>query len=117
MKTLSKIIVLLAAMYCGQGYAGEVGMAFVGDVVVNGDIDQNAQGAEFTGTSDNSQDVYNKTKETLENSFAGFVDATLIDYETGKETEIVLVSDDLKGSAIVALAEDKILFIWRPAPN
>lgn len=117
MTTLSKIIIFLAAIYCSQGFAGEVGMAFVGDTVVNGNLDQNAQGTEFTGTSDNSQDVYTKTKNTLENSFAGFVDAVLIDHETGEKTEIVLVSDQHEGSAIVALAADKVLFVWRPAPN
>lgn len=117
MKAFSKILILLATLYCSQGIAGEVGMAFVGETIVNGNMEHSDQGAEFTGTSENSKDVYTKVKKALENGFSGFVDATLIDHETGKETEIVLVADDLNEAAIVAFANDKVVFFWRSASN
>lgn len=117
MKLLNTLVLAAAVLFSGHTLADDISLQFVGGNAVDGHVEQVELEKEFTGTSDNSQDVYNKTKNTLENSFAGFVDATLIDHETGEKTEIVLVSDKHEGSAIIALADDKVLFIWRPAPN
>lgn len=119
MKILSLITTIVVFLFSGHAFAGEVGMHLAGGATVNGTLQQqeHSANAEFTGTSENSQDLYKKTKSTLEKSFAGFVDAVLIDHQTGEEIDIVLAIDDVEGSTIVALAKEKVLFVWLPVAN